>query len=330
MKHPLVSRGLPLAALALVVGLALVTIPVANTWWVRVMGVSGDVNSAPLPSPTSEGDTSVEAHKSAFGSWQKKQGLGVDHLLAEVHGEICVHNTGDYATRDLNIFDQLEYLDSNNQYTPLERAGMSIKPDQQIGPGETRCFPYQFEFSPHMGARKYRNMARVSIGNHHLSGMRVMSADCEPEEECTDDATAQADFELDSFDPVVEPTAVLLSPTPTAPPVPAAEIQAQLESSVRRNGELLEVSSHLDVKNTGVVPAEGLAMKGQVYVADANGNPGQAVSSAWKWSSSSPLPVGDSLANYFLTSFTPQDGQHYLMQVQVRIDNYTGWLPGRW
>ncbi len=325
LKNFLQTHYLHVAVAAVVIGVALISIPVANTWWAHMLGTSGQVSTGQLDSSNAGGNTTIEAQKSVMAYWKTGNGMASENLPAVVRGEICVHNTGEFGTRSLNILDQVEYLDESGLYTPLDGASKIINPDQQVDPGGMRCYPYEFDFNPRAGVTRYRNIAQVSISNA-VPAVGVLSADCSSEGSCDSDAAAQAEFVLDANSPSLLPTLSLA--TPTAPLIPGAEIKALLDATVGPNGQDMDVSSHLQLLNSGVLPAEGLTLTGQVFSADSNGQPLQAVSSAWNWSSASPMPAGDVMTNYFDLTFTPQSDQHYLVQVQVRIDNYTGWQPG--
>ena len=82
-----------------------------------------------------------------------------------VRGEICVTNSGDEPTEELQILDVVQYKSGPGQFQDLvsERVDTSAKP--VLEPGESYCYPYDVEFVPVEGAI-YRNEARVTITNH--------------------------------------------------------------------------------------------------------------------------------------------------------------------
>jgi hypothetical protein len=88
-----------------------------------------------------------------------------DTTVAGVRGEICVTNGGDRATEGLKLVDQVQYKTGSGQFQPLAGATQTITPTQQLAPGETKCYPYEIEFTPIEGAT-YRNSVKVTITNH--------------------------------------------------------------------------------------------------------------------------------------------------------------------
>ncbi len=81
-----------------------------------------------------------------------------------VRGEICVTNGGDRTTENLKLVDQVEYKSGAGQFQPLAGATQTITPDQ-LGPGESACYPYEITFTPVAGAQ-YRNSVKITITNH--------------------------------------------------------------------------------------------------------------------------------------------------------------------
>ena len=82
-----------------------------------------------------------------------------------VHGEICVTNTGDVATEDLKLVDQVQYKVGDGEFQDLAGASETITPPSQLAPGEHDCYKYNFAFTPVEGA-VYRNIAKITITNH--------------------------------------------------------------------------------------------------------------------------------------------------------------------
>jgi hypothetical protein len=86
---------------------------------------------------------------------------------ASVVGEVCVTNGGDRTTQGLKIADRIQYnLGGGSGFVDLAGASQTIIPAQQLGSGETKCYPYKIDFSPVPGAKAYRNVAKVTITNH--------------------------------------------------------------------------------------------------------------------------------------------------------------------
>lgn len=88
-----------------------------------------------------------------------------DTTVAGVRGEICVTNGGDRTTEGLKLVDQVQYKTDSGQFQPLAGATQTIIPEQQLTPGETKCYPYEITFTPVEGAQ-YRNSVKVTITNH--------------------------------------------------------------------------------------------------------------------------------------------------------------------
>lgn len=109
-----------------------------------------------------------------------------------VSGEIKVTNGGEDPTENLKIVDQVQYRVDDGQFQDLEGASQTIIPEEQIGPGETKSYPYHIEFAPIEGA-EYKNRVKVTITNY---------ADHKGEEY---GPAAEADFKLPN-----EPTTKLI------------------------------------------------------------------------------------------------------------------------
>jgi hypothetical protein len=108
-----------------------------------------------------------------------------------VRGEITVTNGGDRTTENLKLVDQVEYKAGAGQFQPLDGAKQTILPAVQLGPGETKTYPYEIIFTPVVGAT-YRNTVKVTITNH--SGSLGEEKGPEP----------KADFSLPSEPTLVE------------------------------------------------------------------------------------------------------------------------------
>ena len=77
-------------------------------------------------------------------------------LLTERHygvrGEVCATNGGSRTTENLKIVDQVQYKSGSGQFQNLFGASQAITSQQQLGPGESKCYPYEIEFEPVEGA----------------------------------------------------------------------------------------------------------------------------------------------------------------------------------
>ncbi|WP_438318692.1 hypothetical protein ACP6EK_04875 [Candidatus Caldatribacterium sp. SIUC1] len=87
-----------------------------------------------------------------------------------VRGTITVTNGGAVATENLTLVDQVEYKTGAGQFQDLPGASQTITPSTQLGPGDTKDYPYEITFTPVEGAI-YRNTVKVTITNHsgHLN-----------------------------------------------------------------------------------------------------------------------------------------------------------------
>lgn len=107
-----------------------------------------------------------------------------------VRGDVCVTNGGERATEGLMIVDQVEFKTGAGQFQDLAGASQTITPDE-LGAGESACYPYEIEFTPVAGAT-YRNTSLVTITNH--SGSLGTPKGPEP----------KADFSLPASPTIVE------------------------------------------------------------------------------------------------------------------------------
>ncbi len=85
--------------------------------------------------------------------------------LVGVRGMITVFNGGERPTAGLKIVDQIQYKQGSGPFQNLSGATLTIIPDVQLQPGETKSYPYEIVFTPVAGAT-YRNQATVTITNH--------------------------------------------------------------------------------------------------------------------------------------------------------------------
>lgn len=88
-----------------------------------------------------------------------------EHEVAGVKGFITVTNGGDRATEGLTIVDQVQYKNASGPFQDLPGATLTIVPEEQLQPGETKSYAYEITFSSIQGAI-YRNKAKVTITNH--------------------------------------------------------------------------------------------------------------------------------------------------------------------
>lgn len=157
-----------LLLLALVIGLATVVAAAAtlevNGGTIQVFTFEVDLpgpEPQPSPPPGSSG-TGIEAEKTASAFLTDGMGNGPG-----VEGEICVTNTGDRETEDLQIIDTVQYKTSGGgsfQDGPSALVDTGDKP--QLGPGDSYCYAYVVDFDPPANATAYRNIAHVTITNH--------------------------------------------------------------------------------------------------------------------------------------------------------------------
>ena len=82
-----------------------------------------------------------------------------------VEGQICVTNGGAVATENLKLVDRVQYKTGAGQFQDLPGATWTLSPEQQLGPGESKCYTYKIIFTPVSGAT-YRNVVKVTITNH--------------------------------------------------------------------------------------------------------------------------------------------------------------------
>jgi len=119
-----------------------------------------------------------------------------------VRGTITVTNSGDRPTENLKIVDSAKYHVIGTYWVTM--ATVTIIPDTQLAPGETRVFNYDMTISPPQWASTFRNEAKVTITNH--SGHRGKEFGPEPKASFSipknfttveEDATATLSDELD-------------------------------------------------------------------------------------------------------------------------------------
>lgn len=79
-----------------------------------------------------------------------------------VTGEVCVTNEGYSPTANLTITDILQ-SSNGTRWQDIRSQGIPVT--DEISPGRTRCFPYQFseQLDPNT---KYRNIAEIRIDNY--------------------------------------------------------------------------------------------------------------------------------------------------------------------
>jgi hypothetical protein len=137
--------------------------------------------------PPEELGTTIEAEKTAVGYWidedddddiddDKKcdddddgdddEKCDDDNEIVVVQGEICVTNTGEEATENLTIVDQLQFKTEGKKFKDLKGASLKIVPDDQLDPGKTQCYPYEITFEIDDDDIIFRNHALITITNH--------------------------------------------------------------------------------------------------------------------------------------------------------------------
>jgi hypothetical protein len=81
---------------------------------------------------------------------------------SDVTGQVCVKNTGNAATRGLQISDRLEVLNGTNWVPVTTEINLPVL--SQVGAGQETCYPYSFGvvLDP---SKQYRNHASLSIDN---------------------------------------------------------------------------------------------------------------------------------------------------------------------
>ena len=84
-------------------------------------------------------------------------------------GQVCVTNGGALATEGLNIVQRLQYRSGAAAFAELAGTRTVITPVEQIAAGESRCFPYQAEFTP-VAQATYRSLATITISNYDGHG----------------------------------------------------------------------------------------------------------------------------------------------------------------
>jgi len=161
-----------------------------------VLCLSAVLAHVAFAAPGGQAGTTLSAEKSATGFWEVEYDWSVDKSTdqpadqslkipqgttgtinytinatrneasetAGVRGEICVTNGGDRTTENLKLVDQVEYKTGPGQFQPLDGATQTIVPSEQLGPGESKCYPYEIEFSP-VDDAQYRNSVKVTITN---------------------------------------------------------------------------------------------------------------------------------------------------------------------
>ncbi len=82
-----------------------------------------------------------------------------------VSGTITVTNGGEAPTQGLEIVDVVQYKTGSGKFQDLTSKVIVSTGSDTIGPGETKQYSYEVEFTPVEGAI-YRNEVRVTITNH--------------------------------------------------------------------------------------------------------------------------------------------------------------------
>jgi len=118
-----------------------------------------------------------------------------------VRGQVCVTNGGERTTENLKIVDRVQYKTGAGQFQDLPGASQTIIPAQQLGPGESKCYSYEIEFTPVPGAI-YRNVAKVTITNH--SGWLPGGQNCPGPDLCPFGPEPKADFSLPGSPTIIE------------------------------------------------------------------------------------------------------------------------------
>ncbi len=174
--------------------------------------------------------TSVEGSLTAAGFTV----AGVAGEERGVAGEVCATNRGSLATRGLSLLVQVE-AGTAGPFQDLAGAQQLIAPEQQLAPGEQRCFPYRIVFQPPTEAN-LRVTAHITITNY--AGWLPGEAKCPGTAECPFGPNPRADFSLIAATPTPTSTPTA-TPTPEPPtPIPGPCYLAEIEGGT---GEALVV-----------------------------------------------------------------------------------------
>jgi hypothetical protein len=167
------------------------------------------VNDWSLQKTASPSSLEIKSGDSATVNYTLTVGKTVvsDTTVHGVRGQVCVTNGGDRPTEGLKIVDQVEYKVGSGAFQDLDGASYTITPSQQLGAGESMCYPYDFTFTPLEGA-EYRNVAHVTITNH--SGWLPGGNQCSGPDACPFGPDPKVTFSVPTT-----PVTVLLDDTAT-------------------------------------------------------------------------------------------------------------------
>ena len=189
------------------------------------LGTTGWLSPTPSPMPSGPG-TSIEAFIEAL-PFSVRYPDQPEMNMYGVEGQVCVTNTGDAPTQGLTMDIIVEYKSDKGNFQPLDGAGAMISTPEQLGLGQTQCYPFSISFMPSAGMQ-YRVAVRVTITNH--SGWLPGGPQCISPEPCPFGPEPKASFAFDdeifatpdSEDmKLPQPTSTEI-PTATAPVVPTA------------------------------------------------------------------------------------------------------------
>jgi hypothetical protein len=82
-----------------------------------------------------------------------------------VDGSVCVTNSGDTATENLKIADRIRVQTTAGNFVTLEKGLLDTSANPVLDPGESHCYGYSFEITPHADAAEYRNIASATVTN---------------------------------------------------------------------------------------------------------------------------------------------------------------------
>ena len=209
-------------------------LPLAGGLWAEELGISGSVNTGywitPSLTPTPETGltpsltptclpcrgTSLEAEKTAEGFVEERQGV----IVYGVRGMVCVTNSGERPTENLQIVDVVQAKQQRQHFVNLHSAEVNLSEKPQLQPGETYCYAYEITFEPLEGDMvHYRNLALVTITNH--SGWLPGSRNCPGPHPCPFGPKPKTGFELPSPPQIPEPGPGQANPLPTQTPAPS-------------------------------------------------------------------------------------------------------------
>ncbi|HVN52988.1 MAG TPA: hypothetical protein VMT46_01565 [Anaerolineaceae bacterium] len=173
--------------------------------------LSGLPSLAGTPAPTESGDgADLNVTQEVKGIWEALVMIpygGTDasasrnfspitiHETFGVSGQVCVVNRGNQPTEGLYMRGDLQYAEPSGLYQDMTGIRFEYYAEEQLKPGEGRCYLYRMDFLPVVEASyRIRTQVTVQNGEGYLPGGK----NCPGEERCPTGPRIDTNFVLPS------------------------------------------------------------------------------------------------------------------------------------